>query len=51
MNLKIIGLVLFFLILISLQYTLNKILKELKDIKKWLKIIPARERRDDFDRD
>lgn len=42
MNLKIILGTLFFVILISLQYTLNKILKELKDIKRILVNTPIK---------
>ncbi len=36
MDFKIIGITCFFIIFISIQYTLNKILKELKDIKRIL---------------
>jgi hypothetical protein len=37
MDLKIILIVIFFIILVSIQLTLNKILIELKDMKKILK--------------
>lgn len=33
MNIKLVLVIAFFVILVSLQYTLNRILKELKDIK------------------
>jgi hypothetical protein len=37
MDLKMILIVIFFIILVSIQFTLNKILLELKDMKKILK--------------
>ncbi|EOC99509.1 hypothetical protein [Caldisalinibacter kiritimatiensis] len=36
MDYKIIGVVAFFIILVSIQYTMNKILVELREIKKIL---------------
>ncbi|KUK73585.1 MAG: Uncharacterized protein XD91_0528 [Clostridiales bacterium 38_11] len=37
MDLRMILIVVFFIIMVSIQFTLNKILTELKDIKKILK--------------
>lgn len=37
MDLKMILIVVFFIIMVSIQFTLNKILTELQDIKKILK--------------
>jgi hypothetical protein len=37
MDLKMILIVIFFIILVSIQFTLNKILLELKDLKKIIK--------------
>lgn len=39
MNFKVVIIFTFFVILISLQYTLNKILVELREIKEILKIL------------
>ena len=37
MNFKIIGIILFFIILISIQFTLNQILMEIRKLKRELK--------------
>lgn len=43
MNLKIVGILLFFLILISIQFTLNQILQEVRRINRRLERLEEKE--------